>query len=163
MCCSARVRSQSRRQCRHSVDQTEFLDVMEIEKCIQLFKWFKLENFFLLLFILLIVPLVILNFAEMSSEEKLVSVDFEVFGRVQGVFFRKYTEQQAKRLGLRGWCMNTLQDTVKGVIEGNPSKIGEMKQWLQKTGSPQSRIDKAVFTNEKDISKFSYDSFKIKR
>ncbi|XP_023016663.2 acylphosphatase-2 [Leptinotarsa decemlineata] len=99
----------------------------------------------------------------MSSEEKIISVEFEVFGRVQGVFFRKYTEQEAKRLGLKGWCMNTRQDTVKGVIEGMPSRVNQMKTWLQKTGSPSSRIDKAVFTNEKDINQHTYDSFKIKR
>nr|XP_023016662.1 acylphosphatase-1-like [Leptinotarsa decemlineata]XP_023016663.1 acylphosphatase-1-like [Leptinotarsa decemlineata] len=99
----------------------------------------------------------------MSSEEKIISVEFEVFGRVQGVFFRKYTEQEAKRLGLKGWCMNTRQDTVKGVIEGMPSRVNQMKTWLQKTGSPSSRIDKAVFTNEKDINQHTYDSFKIKK
>lgn len=33
---------------------------------------------------------------------KLVSCDFEVFGKVQGVYFRKYTEKQAIILGMRG-------------------------------------------------------------
>ena len=37
----------------------------------------------------------------------LVSVDYEVFGRVQGVFFRKYTAKQANALKLNGWIMNT--------------------------------------------------------
>ncbi|CAG9764870.1 unnamed protein product [Ceutorhynchus assimilis] len=99
----------------------------------------------------------------MSSSEKLTTVSFEVFGTVQGVFFRKYTEQEAKRLGLRGWCMNTNQKTVKGVLEGNPNKIADMKNWLQTTGSPESRIDKAVFTDERNIEKFSFKSFTIKR
>lgn len=31
---------------------------------------------------------------------KLMSFNFEVFGVVQGVFFRKYTEDQAKKLGI---------------------------------------------------------------
>ena len=33
----------------------------------------------------------------------LVGVEFEVFGQVQGVFFRKYTESAAKKIGVRGW------------------------------------------------------------
>lgn len=33
---------------------------------------------------------------------KLVSCEFEVFGKVQGVFFRKYTEKKSIILGLRG-------------------------------------------------------------
>ncbi|XP_066249595.1 acylphosphatase-2 isoform X2 [Euwallacea similis] len=98
----------------------------------------------------------------MSSNERLRAVDFEVFGRVQGVFFRKYTEKEAKKLGLKGWCLNTPNDTVKGVLEGVPSKLEEMKKWLQKTGSPQSRIDTAIFSNEHDISEYSFDSFSIK-
>ncbi|XP_028141150.1 acylphosphatase-2 [Diabrotica virgifera virgifera] len=100
--------------------------------------------------------------ANMSSET-LLSVDFEVFGRVQGVFFRKYTEKEAKRLNLKGWCMNTKQDTVKGIIEGPTKNVEEMKLWLQETGSPSSRIDKAVFSNQKTINQYTYDSFKIKR
>ncbi|CAG9837429.1 unnamed protein product [Diabrotica balteata] len=101
--------------------------------------------------------------ANMSSADTLLSVDFEVFGRVQGVFFRKYTEKEAKRLNLKGWCMNTKQDTVKGIIEGTTRNVEEMKIWLQETGSPSSRIDKAVFSNQKTITQYTYDSFKIKR
>ena len=37
----------------------------------------------------------------------LVAVEFEVFGRVQGVFFRKFTNEKALSLGLRGWVKNT--------------------------------------------------------
>lgn len=33
---------------------------------------------------------------------KMVTCEFEVFGKVQGVYFRKYTERQAIILGLRG-------------------------------------------------------------
>ncbi|CAH1109736.1 unnamed protein product [Psylliodes chrysocephalus] len=63
---------------------------------------------------------------ENMSSEKLLSVDFEVFGKVQGVFFRKNTEKEANNLGVRGWCMNTQKNTVKGVIQGSPEKINEM-------------------------------------
>ena len=37
----------------------------------------------------------------------LIAVDYEVFGRVQGVFFRKFTNEKANSLGLRGWVKNT--------------------------------------------------------
>ena len=32
----------------------------------------------------------------------LIHLDFEVFGKVQGVFFRKYTQKKGNELGLRG-------------------------------------------------------------
>lgn len=38
----------------------------------------------------------------------------------------QYTQTEAKRLGIRGWCMNTRQDTVKGVMQGPPAKLDEM-------------------------------------
>lgn len=38
----------------------------------------------------------------------------------------QYTQSEANRLGLRGWCMNTRQDTVKGVMQGPTAKVDEM-------------------------------------
>lgn len=43
-----------------------------------------------------------------------------------GVLFRKYTQDQAKVLGLRGWCMNTDYGTLKGQLEGRKEAVEEM-------------------------------------
>ncbi|XP_041979736.1 acylphosphatase-2-like [Aricia agestis] len=91
------------------------------------------------------------------------SVDFEVFGIVQGVFFRKYTKAQADKLELKGWCRNTSRDTVEGQIEGPSDKVDNMIQWLKTTGSPSSKIDKAEFKNDKEISEYTFKSFDIRR
>ncbi|XP_060575297.1 acylphosphatase-1-like [Ruditapes philippinarum] len=48
----------------------------------------------------------------MAEGGNLVSVDFEVFGKVQGVFFRRYTQKKAKELHIVGWVMNTHRGTV---------------------------------------------------
>ncbi|XP_069036315.1 acylphosphatase-1-like isoform X1 [Lepisosteus oculatus] len=61
----------------------------------------------------------------MSSASGLVSVDYEVFGDVQGVFFRKYTEEQGRRLKLVGWVRNTNRDTVEGQVQG-PQDVVEI-------------------------------------
>ena len=45
-------------------------------------------------------------------------VRFEVFGKVQGVNFRAYTAEQAKKLGIVGFCRNTQQNTVEGELQG---------------------------------------------
>lgn len=95
--------------------------------------------------------------------KKIISVDFEVFGKVQGVFFRKYTQKEATKLNLSGWCMNTLQGTVQGILQGNEESTKKMKHWLTKTGSPKSRIDKAEFNNEKEIEKLNFNSFDIRK
>lgn len=79
--------------------------------------------------------------AVMASE----SFEFEVFGKVQGVFFRKYTQAKARELGLRGWCDNMKSGTVKGEAAGDAAALEKFKQWLQHEGSPKSQIEKAEF------------------
>uniref|UniRef100_A0A1A9VAT6 acylphosphatase n=1 Tax=Glossina austeni TaxID=7395 RepID=A0A1A9VAT6_GLOAU len=72
---------------------------------------------------------------------QLYGCDFEVYGKVQRVFFRKYTASKAKDLGLHGWCKNTIDGSVKGQMEGTQQELNDMKYWLQNKGSPKSRID----------------------
>ncbi|KAK1150928.1 acylphosphatase-2-like [Huso huso] len=95
----------------------------------------------------------------MSSSSGLVSVDYEVFGEVQGVFFRKHTEDQGNKLKLVGWVKNTPRDTVVGQVQGPRETVQIMKNWLRTVGSPMSRIDKVTFTNETQISSLEFSSF----
>ncbi|NXF59069.1 ACYP1 protein, partial [Ciccaba nigrolineata] len=97
----------------------------------------------------------------MAEGEGLLSVDYEVSGRVQGVFFRKYTQKEAKRLGLVGWVQNTSHGTVQGQIQGPAARVREMQEWLRKIGSPQSCISQAEFINEKKIVALEHQDFKI--
>ncbi|XP_056669995.1 acylphosphatase-2 isoform X3 [Monodelphis domestica] len=66
--------------------------------------------------------------AAMSTAKTLKSVDYEVFGRVQGVCFRMYTEGEAKKTGVVGWVKNTSQGTVKGQVQGPEDKVNSMLQ-----------------------------------
>ncbi|XP_068116701.1 acylphosphatase-2-like isoform X2 [Hyperolius riggenbachi] len=90
------------------------------------------------------------------------SVDYEIYGDVQGVFFRKYTEDQAKKIAVVGWVKNTPYGTVTGQVQGSREKVDIMKNWLQNVGSPMSRIDKAVFSNEHQITNTEFTNFKTK-
>ncbi|NXF24196.1 ACYP2 protein, partial [Rhodinocichla rosea] len=95
----------------------------------------------------------------------LKSVDYEVFGRVQGngglrgLPGEGPREQEAKKLGVVGWVKNTSQGTVTGQVQGPEERVNEMKSWLSKVGSPSSRIDKTSFSNEKEISKLDFSDF----
>nr|XP_045225266.1 acylphosphatase-2 isoform X3 [Macaca fascicularis] len=85
--------------------------------------------------------------AAMSTAGPLKSVDYEVFGRVQGVCFRMYTEDEARKIGVVGWVKNTSKGTVTGQVQGPEDKVNSM--WhlehclLQRglTLSPLSRRD----------------------
>uniref|UniRef100_A0A3Q0RWS5 Acylphosphatase-like domain-containing protein n=1 Tax=Amphilophus citrinellus TaxID=61819 RepID=A0A3Q0RWS5_AMPCI len=71
----------------------------------------------------------------------------------------KYTEDHGSSLGLSGWVKNTRQGTVIGQVQGPRDKVSDMKHWLKSVGSPSSRIDRAVFSNEREISKLEIRGF----
>ena len=62
-------------------------------------------------------------------------LEYEVFGKVQGVFFRKYTKKEADKLKLTGWVMNTEKGTVVGVADGLGLK------YLMILSKPQVKAD----------------------
>ncbi|XP_062934534.1 acylphosphatase-2 isoform X5 [Cynocephalus volans] len=65
--------------------------------------------------------------AAMSTAKPLKSVDYEVFGKVQGVCFRMYTEDEARKIGVVGWVKNTSKGTVMGQVQGPEEKVNSMK------------------------------------
>ncbi|XP_062821419.1 acylphosphatase-2 isoform X2 [Anolis carolinensis] len=74
----------------------------------------------------------------------------------------RYTEEQGRKLGLVGWVKNTAHGTVIGQLQGPKEKVEIMKNWLRTVGSPMSRIDRAVFSNEKEITCLEFQSFTTK-
>ena len=73
-----------------------------------------------------------------------------VEGRVQGVFFRDYTREEAQKLGLTGWVRNQRDGTVEAVVEGDASRIEQMIQWFHR-GSPMSAVTRVTVTEEKSV------------
>ncbi len=50
-------------------------------------------------------------------------------GRVQGVCFRMYTQQQAGLSGVTGWVRNMHDGRVEAVFEGEQSSVERMVAW----------------------------------
>lgn len=63
-----------------------------------------------------------------------------VTGRVQGVYFRAYTQQEAQKLGLTGWVANRADGSVKVVAEGEAHLLQQLVQWLHH-GPALARVD----------------------
>ncbi len=55
-----------------------------------------------------------------------------VSGRVQGVCFRMYTQQQARLLGLTGWVKNLSDGRVEVMASGEEKQLRTLQDWLQK-------------------------------
>jgi acylphosphatase len=68
---------------------------------------------------------------------------FLVKGRVQGVGFRWFVQQEASEIGVRGWVRNTDDGNVELVAAGSPEEIDDLKAALRK-GSRGSRVDAIV-------------------
>lgn len=73
----------------------------------------------------------------MDEERKAVVA--RVTGRVQGVSFRMWTRDEARRLSLSGWVRNEADGSVTALISGSPDAVSIMLQRLGK-GPPAARV-----------------------
>jgi acylphosphatase len=64
---------------------------------------------------------------------------FLVSGRVQGVFFRASTREQALRLNLTGHVRNLDDGSGEVIACGEPSALAALERWLQH-GPPSARV-----------------------
>ncbi|XP_014260661.1 acylphosphatase-1-like [Cimex lectularius] len=97
------------------------------------------------------------------SGPKLATMKFEVFGTVKGVFYRAHAFREAERLGLVGYIKHSPKNTVIGELQGLVPKLAIMKEWLRKRGSPDSRVEKVIFSDEQQIQTLSYEHLRIIR
>jgi acylphosphatase len=63
-----------------------------------------------------------------------------VSGRVQGVFFRAHTRQEAQRLGLNGWARNLADGRVEVLACGEHAAVMALRQWLHQ-GPRLARVE----------------------
>ncbi len=73
----------------------------------------------------------------------LARVQVLISGRVQGVFFRASTRDQAVARGLTGWVRNLPDGRVGAVFEGDREKIDSMLVWLQQ-GPQYAAVDEVL-------------------
>ncbi|XP_015586736.1 acylphosphatase-2 isoform X2 [Cephus cinctus] len=99
---------------------------------------------------------------DLLADEPLVSVEFEVFGKVQGVYFTKYVRDICLQLGISGWVKNSKRGTILGKMQGPRALVDQMAQWLSNVGSPGSVIDHCEFTNWENVQRPQYQGYTIR-
>jgi acylphosphatase len=62
-----------------------------------------------------------------------------VHGRVQGVFFRQATADEARALGLRGWVRNLVNGDVEIMAEGPRRELKLLAAWANQ-GPRMARV-----------------------
>ena len=83
-----------------------------------------------------------------------------VRGLVQGVNFRRYTQQTATRLNVSGWVKNLPNGSVSGCFEGEEHDVAALVDWCRQgpAGARVSdvQVDRGEFTGEFDGFHIAY-------
>lgn len=74
----------------------------------------------------------------MSEDERALFV--RVGGRVQGVSFRAFTQEEAARRGIRGWVVNRDDGSVEAALHGPGAALGELVGRLRQ-GPPAADVE----------------------
>jgi acylphosphatase len=80
-------------------------------------------------------------------------VSLRIRGKVQGVFFRESTRQEATRLGLTGWVRNRDDGSVEAVAEGAQAALEEFIRWCHR-GPQAARVTDVERTESEPTGEF---------
>jgi len=81
---------------------------------------------------------------EMAGDEMadVAYLSVTVYGRVQGVYFRYFVQNVARRLGLKGYVRNIASgDAVEVQAEGEKQQLDKLLEQL-KVGPPRARVER---------------------
>lgn len=83
----------------------------------------------------------------MTQKDERRTVTVKIEGRVQGVYFRAWTYETARSLGLDGWVRNADDGSVAAVFSGPPAQVEEMLRHC-KDGPPDAKVTAVTITDE---------------
>jgi acylphosphatase len=78
-----------------------------------------------------------------------------ITGGVQGVFFRAWTRDQARELGVSGWVRNASDGSVEAHLEGALDSVEQMIERMR-SGPPSARVEDLKISEAlvKDLGSF---------
>lgn len=79
-----------------------------------------------------------------------------VRGRVQGVFFRDSTREEAERHGVAGWVSNRDDGAVEAVFEGEPASVEAMVRYCGE-GPASAEVDRVEESEEEPEGVSGFD------
>jgi len=84
----------------------------------------------------------------------------QVFGKVQGVYFRASTQAEAQRLGLNGFVRNEADGSVYIEAEGAEEQLHQLVEWCHE-GPSRARVERVEHTAAETLKGFT--GFEIRR
>ncbi len=79
------------------------------------------------------------------------TVRVRIEGRVQGVSFRDWMQDEARSLGLTGWVRNRRDNSVEAVLSGDPALVDDMLARCRQ-GPPAGRVNDLAILSEDEES-----------
>ncbi|MEX2643173.1 MAG: acylphosphatase [Acetobacterales bacterium] len=78
-----------------------------------------------------------------SDEPVMMAMHVRIRGKVQGVAFRAWIQEEATKRGLRGWVRNRNDGTVEAVFSGEMSAVRRMADACHQ-GPPAAQVSNVV-------------------
>jgi acylphosphatase len=85
------------------------------------------------------------------------TVRLKINGLVQGVFFRKYIRDEAKKLDIKGHVRNLENGDVEVMAEGSPENV-DLLVLTCKKGAPHSTVKNV---DVQELNHIGFDDFKV--
>jgi acylphosphatase len=93
----------------------------------------------------------------MAERVASVTVKVRIRGRVQGVWYRAWTEEQAAQRGLRGWVRNCRDGSVEALFCGTAAVVQDMIDACWK-GPPAARVEAVEQSAAADFAGSGFDT-----
>ena len=87
------------------------------------------------------------------------TIELNIYGKVQGVFYRDSTRKKATELGLSGWVRNEPDGSVMVRATGPAAALALLENWCAK-GPEKAVVQKVV---RKEMPEEAFDGFSIRR
>ena len=87
------------------------------------------------------------------------TITLKIYGKVQGVFYRKSAKQKAEELGLTGYVRNESDGSVFSAATGTEAQLQDFIRWCHQ--GPSGAFVSSVITATQPLQEF--DRFTIMR
>ena len=87
------------------------------------------------------------------------SIKIQIYGKVQGVWYRASTQRKAEELGLKGFVQNMPDGSVYVEASGNEKQLKALEDWC-KEGPPFAKVTSIAV---EDIEIQLFPNFEIRR
>lgn len=93
---------------------------------------------------------------EDQGREETRTCRVRIRGRVQGVWFRRWIEEEANRLNLSGWVRNRSDGSVEAVFSGEADAVDRMVDECH-DGPPHARVERVDVLDEPPYERSGFE------